>query len=177
MIDFPVKLHRCIGQLSAADDGRLQKRQMRLLAATIDGTWNGLMGVKRFGILAATGLVSLALAGCTTSGGGRNAAANSAVYIAALQGGIVARAGVELSRSETQRALEAEYRALEAAPGGQPVTWASGDVRGEVVAAAPYQVGRQNCRQFTHKVFADGRERQARGAACRNENGTWTPLS
>ncbi len=139
------------------------------------------MGLKRFGILAATALVSLALAGCTTSGGGRTATAtakaNSAVYIAALQGGIVARTGVELSRSETQRALEAEYRALEAAPGGQPVTWASGDVRGEVVAAAPYQVGQQNCRQFTHKVVNGARELQARGAACRNPNGTWTPLS
>lgn len=137
------------------------------------------MGVKRFGILAATALVSLALAGCTTSGGGRTATAktNSAVYIAALQGGIVARTGVQLSRSETQRALEAEYRALEAAPGGQPVTWASDNVRGEVVAAAPYQVGQQNCRQFTHKVVNGGRELQARGAACRNPNGTWTPLS
>ncbi|MDM7982535.1 MAG: hypothetical protein QUV71_19530 [Rhizobium sp.] len=135
------------------------------------------MGVKHFGILAATGLVSLALAGCTTSGGGRSAIANSAVYISALQGGIVSRTGVELSRSQTQRALEAEYRALEAAPGGQPVIWAGGEVRGEVIAAAPYQVGQQNCRQFTHKVFTDGRERQARGAACRNPNGTWTPLS
>ena len=137
------------------------------------------MGVKRFGILAATGLVSLALVGCTTSGGGRTATAkaNSAVYIAALQGGIVSRVGVALSRSETQRALEAEYRALEAAPGGQPVTWAGANMRGEVVAAAPYQVGKQNCRQFTHKVVNGGRELQARGAACRNPNGTWTPLS
>ena len=137
------------------------------------------MGVKRFGILAATGLVSLALVGCTTSVGGRTATAkaNSAVYIAALQGGIVSRVGVELSRSETQRALEAEYRALEAAPGGQPVTWAGANMRGEVVAAAPYQVGKQNCRQFTHKVVNGGRELQARGAACRNPNGTWTPLS
>jgi surface antigen len=57
------------------------------------------------------------------------------------------------------------------------VTWAGGEVRGEVVAAAPYQVGQQNCRQFTHKVVSGGRELQARGAACRNPNGTWTPLS
>jgi len=137
------------------------------------------MGVKRFAVLAATALVSIALSGCTTAGSGRSASptANSAVYIAALQGGIVARTGVKLSRSETQRALEAEYRALEAAPGGQPVTWTSGENRGEVVAAAPYQVGQQNCRQFTHKVVSGGRELQARGAACRNPNGTWTPLS
>lgn len=123
------------------------------------------------------------LAGCTTTGkssggvwGGRSSK-NSAVYISALQGGIVQRSGVELSNSDRQRALEAEYRALEAAPGGQPVAWSGNGVRGEVVAAAPYQVGAQNCRQYTHKVTATGRQAEARGAACRNRDGTWSPLT
>jgi surface antigen len=129
--------------------------------------------------MAVAGLVALALSGCTTMGGGSagSVKAGSAVYISALQGGIVSRTGVKLSNSETQRALEAEYRALEAAPGGQPVTWAGRDVRGEVIAAAPYQVGKQNCRQFTHKVVQGNRTLEARGAACRNANGTWTPLT
>jgi surface antigen len=137
------------------------------------------MGKMRFGTSAIAALVALVLAGCTTTGGGSagSVKAGSAVYISALQGGIVSRTGVKLSNSETQRALEAEYRALEAAPGGQPVTWAGGDVRGEVIAAAPYQVGKQNCRQFTHKVVNGNRTLEARGAACRNANGTWTPLS
>lgn len=137
------------------------------------------MGGMRFGTTAVTVLVALALSGCGTTGGGANvpAKANSALFITALQGGIVSRTGVKLSRSETQRALEAEYRALEAAPGGQPVTWAGGDVRGEVIAAAPYQVGKQNCRQFTHKVVSGNRTLEARGAACRNADGTWTPLT
>lgn len=125
------------------------------------------------------------LAGCTTTSGkssgglwGGRSSKNSAVYITALQGGIVQRSGVQLSNSDRQRALEAEYRALEAAPGGQPVAWSGGGgVRGEVVAAAPYQVGAQNCRQYTHKVTATGRQAQARGAACRNKDGTWTPLT
>ncbi len=97
------------------------------------------MGKSRFGTMAVAALGSLALAGCTTTSGGSagSVKAGSAVYIAALQGGIVSRTGVKLSRSETQRALEAEYRALEAAPGGQPVTWAGSDTRGEVIAAAP----------------------------------------
>lgn len=123
------------------------------------------------------------LAGCTTSGGGSGgllgakAPSSSALYISALQGGIVARSGVQLSPSEKQRALEAEYRALEASTGGQPIAWTGGNVSGQVVAAAPYQVGSQNCRQYTHKVTSAGREISARGAACRNENGTWTPLT
>lgn len=121
----------------------------------------------------------LILSACSTTGGkdGVPAKTDSAVFITALQGGIVSRTGVELSKSEMQRALEAEYRALEAAPGGQPVTWAGREVSGEVVAAAPYQVGKQNCRQFTHKINDNGREIQARGAACRNPNGTWSPLT
>ena len=124
--------------------------------------------------------LALGLTACNTAGGGPFASsgrADSSIYIAALQGGIVSRTGTDLSRGDLQRALEAEYRALEAAPGGQPITWQRGDVRGEVVAAAPYQVGQQNCRQLTHKVFSDGRELLARGAACRNPSGTWTPLT
>ncbi|WP_159952947.1 hypothetical protein [Rhizobium sp. 18065] len=137
------------------------------------------MGVSRYGSAAVAVVAMLALSACTTTGGKEAASAKtgSAVYIAALQGGIVSRTGVELSKSETQRALEAEYRALEAAAGGQPVIWAGRNVSGQVVAAAPYQVGKQNCRQFTHKLNDDGREIQARGVACRNANGTWTPLS
>lgn len=125
----------------------------------------------------------LLLSACTTEsgvrggllGGGRQS--TSARYIAALEGGIVARSGVKLSGSERQRALEAEYRALEAAPGGQPIAWQGGNVSGLVVAAAPYQVGSQNCRQYSHKITVDGREIEARGAACRNQDGTWTPLT
>lgn len=124
------------------------------------------------------------LSGCNTSGGssgggllGGRSGKGSTVYITALQGGIVQRSGVQLSNSDRQRALEAEYRALEAAPGGQPVVWSGGSTRGEVVAAAPYQVGAQNCRQYSHKLNTGGRLAEARGAACRNSDGTWTPLT
>ena len=138
--------------------------------------------------LSAVALIALtALAGCKTTGTGVAAgtasatvspAASSAPFIAALQGGIVARSGVELNKSDLQRALEAEYRALEAARGGQPVAWSGRGVSGEVVAAAPYQVGSQNCRQYTHTLTLEGNKQAvARGAACRNPNGSWTPLT
>ncbi|WP_420376976.1 hypothetical protein [Rhizobium skierniewicense] len=123
------------------------------------------------------------LSSCTTSntrasGGGLlgRGGASSTPYISSLQGGIVGRSGLQLDRGDLNRALEAEYRALETAPGGQAVVWGSGDTRGEVVANAPYQVGNQNCRQYTHDLTVDGKQAKVRGAACRNTDGTWTPL-
>jgi surface antigen len=104
---------------------------------------------------------------------------NSAYYIRALKGGLLVHVpGLKLSANDLNRGLEAEYRALETAPGGQTITWQGPDgASGEVVAAAPYQVGSQNCRQYTHTVTAAGAQPvAAKGAACRNANGSWTPL-
>lgn len=127
-------------------------------------------------------LVAVAVSGCTTtksstSGGmfSRKPSA-SASFIAALQGGIAGRSGIELSDSDKQRALEAEYRALEGAAVGQPVVWSGRNVSGKVVAAAPYQVGSQNCRQYTHTLTVDGKDTAVRGSACRNSDGSWSPL-
>ncbi len=128
-------------------------------------------------------LVAVLLAGCSTTGdkggGGwllSDRPSSSTPYITALQGGIISRSDVEISNSDKARALEAEYRALEAAPGGQSVGWQGSDISGQVIAAAPYQVGSQNCRQYAHTITTGGREVKVRGAACRNKDGTWTPL-
>ena len=105
---------------------------------------------------------------------------NAAFYIQALKGGLVARiTGLKISKNDQARALEAEYKALETTPGGQKVVWdGNGGAHGEVVAATPYQVGSQNCRQYNHSVSVNGgAPLTARGAACRNANGSWTPLS
>ncbi|MDP3897252.1 MAG: hypothetical protein Q8Q62_11315 [Mesorhizobium sp.] len=100
--------------------------------------------------------------------------------IQAMGGGLVGGTiGEGLSQAEKTRALEAEYRALEYSPVGQPVAWgskASGRY-GEVVAAQPYRVGSQDCRQYTHSVHLTVEPRVARGTACRNSDGTWTPLT
>ena len=128
-------------------------------------------------------MVAAALSACNTTHGPAGLvglspikANPSTAYITALDGGIVSRTGAQISDSDKQRALEAEYRALEAAPGGQPVVWSGRGVSGQVVAAAPYQVGSQNCRQYTHTLTMGEKQSVARGAACRNEDGTWSPL-
>ncbi|MET3613252.1 surface antigen [Rhizobium aquaticum] len=100
-------------------------------------------------------------------------------FVRALDGGLVSQIqGADLGAEDRKLALQAEYKALEDAPGGQAVPWSGATgVSGTVVAATPYQVGTQNCRQYTQTVSVDGRSLVARGAACRNPNGTWTPLT
>lgn len=99
--------------------------------------------------------------------------------IKAFDGGILPAADFKkLSRKDRTRALLAEYRALEASATGQPVTWQNpnGKSSGTVTAAAPYQVGAQNCRQYTHIAKISGRPVQNSGAACRSLDGKWVPL-
>lgn len=153
------------------------------------------IGFHAFSRMARSGImvsaVSLLSACATTSGSDRldetgeqvatavTEPETSAYYIQALNGGLVSRiSGVKLSSSDKARALEAEYKVLEAAPSGQTVTWESSGLKGAVMAAVPYQVGSQNCRQYTHSVTVatSSVPLVARGAACRNANGSWSPL-
>lgn len=126
-----------------------------------------------------------AAAGAATGGliGNKAASGNgkvAATIIGAMAGGLVGGAvGAGLDESERRSALEAEYRALEHTPSGQPVPWTGKDAgrRGEVVAAQPYRVGSQDCRQYTQTVSIGNQPRTARGTACRNPDGSWTPLT
>lgn len=131
---------------------------------------------------------ALALSGCLTGGERTDVLAPdpsteeiAARIIAAMNGGLVAGpVGADLTESEKRRALEAEYRALEYTPAGESVAWGAeggSSGYGEVMARQPYSVGSQNCRQYTLTVTAKGRTQQARGTACRNEDGSWTPLA
>lgn len=147
---------------------------------------------RSFALLAATLCVAAIGAGCTSGSGAvrplsfaplslpGGQSKQSTAILAALHGGILpADALRTLAEGDRLRALEAEYRALETAPAGQAVTWSNpgGKISGRVVAAAPYQVGRQNCRQYSHTAAIEGREIVGQGAACRNEDGSWTPLT
>lgn len=136
---------------------------------------------------ARAGLVAiLALASGCVSGGveraasvlpGRADRAVASSIIEEMNGGLVA--GAELNQGERRQALEAEYRALEYTPAGQAVRWRTtgGDKSGEVTAAQPYRVGSQDCRQYAHALMLGSQVRSLRGTACRNPNGSWSPLT
>ena len=79
-------------------------------------------------------------------------------------------------RGDRERALAAEYQALEFQPAGEAVEWVGAKGTGKVVALAPFAVGSQNCRQLAHTITLDGAQTVARGSACREPNGVWTPL-
>ena len=134
----------------------------------------------------------LIVSGCATTGLGNQGAASTpgsgqpaagkpaATTISAVGGGLVSGPiGQGLTDREKRSGLEAEYKALEYTASGQKVTWKSDQSNryGEVVAAQPYRVGSQDCRQYTHTVYAGGAGQTARGTACRNSDGSWTPLT
>lgn len=133
---------------------------------------------------------AVAISGCVTTdiktpslpgiAGTANSGKVAAAIIAAMNGGLVGgRIGSGLSERDRTAALEAEYRALEYTPSGRPVTWKGSQpgIYGEVTAGQPYRVGSQDCRQYSHTVYVSGQPRTARGTACRNGDGGWTPLT
>lgn len=86
--------------------------------------------------------------------------------------------GARLGDADRIKALESEYRALEYGAPGQGVSWAGKKAgqSGVATAGQPYQVGTQDCRQLVHVVTLAAKPETRRGAACRNTDGSWTPL-
>ena len=92
-------------------------------------------------------------------------------------GGVLAEAAGPLSADDRRRALAAEFQALEFQPVNDPVEWRGRSGSGRVSALAPFQVGSQNCRRLVHTLTIDGQDVIAKGSACREPDGTWTPIT
>lgn len=130
-------------------------------------------------------VLCVALSACGTSGkgrvlpslGGSSDTKPQTSLLTPLGNGLIGNAAGQLSPLDRRKALEAEYRALEYSPAGKAVSWNSGANSGDVTAAQPYQVGSQNCRQYSHSYDIDGTQQTSRGTACRNADGSWTPLT
>lgn len=97
-----------------------------------------------------------------------------------VAGGII---GSEIGRSmddrDRQLAQRAELDAFERGRSGERVAWRNPDNGryGEVIPGPSYRRGPEDCRDFTHIVYIDGRPREMRGIACRNPDGTWRNVS
>jgi surface antigen len=89
------------------------------------------------------------------------------------------RIGAAMDDEDKKRAYEAEMNALERGTSGAPVGWRNPDSGryGSVVPGPAYVQNGRNCRAYTETVYIDGKPQTARGTACRNADGTWTPLS
>jgi surface antigen len=80
---------------------------------------------------------------------------------------------------DKRRAYEAQVAALEGGAAGAPMGWENPDSgrRGTIVPGPQYDRRGARCRDYTHTIYIDGRPQVARGAACRNPDGTWTPVA
>ncbi|MCB1436684.1 MAG: glycine zipper 2TM domain-containing protein [Rhodobiaceae bacterium] len=110
------------------------------------------------------------------SGGGRVAA----TAIGAVLGGLIGHEiGTALDERDRERALAAEYQALEYGRSGAKVGWTNPDSGhyGEVVPGPAYESSGNQCRTYTHTIFVDGRPQTASGTACRRPDGTWQTVS
>lgn len=128
-----------------------------------------------------TGLAVGAIAGgLLGSAVGKGNGKIAAAAVGAVVGGIV---GSEIGRSMDEQdrllAQRAEFSALERGRSGERTPWRNPDSGhyGEVIPSPPYRRGEADCRDFTHKVYIDGRPQAMRGTACRNPDGTWSNVS
>jgi surface antigen len=118
-----------------------------------------------------------ALIGNALGGAGGNRAAGT-ITGAAIGGMLGNRIGAAMDDEDKRRAYAAQVQALDAGPSGAPVAWRNPDSGryGSVVPGPAYQKEGLNCRQYTHTIYIDGRPQTARGAACRNPDGSWQPV-
>ncbi|MEZ5851471.1 MAG: RT0821/Lpp0805 family surface protein [Hyphomicrobiaceae bacterium] len=128
-----------------------------------------------------TGMVVGAIAGGVLgNAAGRGRGRPAAAILGAVLGGIV---GSEIGRSMDKQdrilAQQAELAAFERGRSGEPVPWRNPDNGryGEVVPGASYRRGPQDCRDYTHTIFIDGRSQVMRGTACREPDGTWRAVA
>lgn len=99
-----------------------------------------------------------------------------ATAIGAVVGGIVgSEIGRSLDEADRRRAQEAEFRALEYGQPGVASPWRNPNSGryGNVVPGRPYKLHGQNCREYTHTIYIQGRPETMRGTACRQPDGTW----
>ena len=107
-------------------------------------------------------------------GGGKGKIVTTA--LGAVIGGIVgSEIGKSMDRQDRILAQQAELDALERGPSGRPHVWRNPDNGryGEIIPGPPIRRGAEDCREYTHRIYIDGRPQVMTGLACRNPDGTW----
>jgi surface antigen len=128
---------------------------------------------------AVAGAVAGGIAGALLGGRGAGSRVAGAA-IGAVAGGLLGSAiGASLDERDRRRAYAAEMQALEYGAPDAPVGWRgeSSGYYGTVVPGAYYEERGTRCRRYTHTVYIQGKPQVVRGTACRNPDGSWTPIS
>jgi surface antigen len=151
----------------------LMKKTVIVLVAGV-----ALAGCNTTGQKATLGTLGGAVAGAAIGqafGGGSGRIAATAA--GALLGGFLGnQIGARMDEQDRQYFASAQYQALET---GQPQRWSNpqSGVYGDSTTGPVYVVNNAQCREYTNTIYISGRPETARGTACRNPDGTWTPVS
>lgn len=85
--------------------------------------------------------------------------------------------GAGLDKVSRNKAVNAEYAALEKGAAGVGVKWQAKDAKsGSVTPGQQYQVGSSTCRRYSHIIRVSGTIRQATRTACKDQSGIWELL-
>ena len=125
------------------------------------------------------GALGGAAIGSSAAGGSTGSKVAGGLIGAAVGGLIGNRIGAAMDDEDKRLAYAAEMDALDRGPPGAPVAWRNRDSGryGTIVPGPQYNQAGRNCRSFTHTIYIDGTPQTARGTACRNPDGSWTPLA
>ena len=127
--------------------------------------------------LATVAFAGVLLAGCNTILGSSSLDEGPRSFL--VGGASSGDIGTGLGDRDHKLAAEAEYRALEYGRTGAVTAWQNkkSGHHGEVTPGAGYKVNNSDCRDYTHIIYDDGPPKSGRGTACRQADGSWTPVS
>ncbi len=116
-------------------------------------------------------LCAVCLSACSSTTRPQTPAAAAAAPPAPLSGAVGGAIGQSLAENDRAAAIAAQQ---EAVASGQRKSW-----RGERGAYGFIVPGPENgsCRDYTHRIFINGRPQEAKGQACRQSDGEWRVTS
>ena len=125
-------------------------------------------------------LVGAALGGLVGSQFGGGTGNKIAIGVGVLAGGFLGnKVGKSLDCQDQQYHYDTTQNALETEKTGQTSTWANPDTghSGDITPTRTYTLEGQPCRDFTQTIYVDGVDEEINGSACRQEDGSWKPVS
>lgn len=126
-------------------------------------------------------LAGAALGGFIGSQIGSGTGNKVAIGAGVLAGGLIGnKIGKSLTCQEQQYHQETAQDALEYRPTGTSSSWTNPDTghSGYVTPTKTYTVSDGTpCREFTQTIYVDGEYEEIQGTACRQNDGTWKPVS
>lgn len=125
-------------------------------------------------------LIGAAVGGLVGSQIGGGTGNKVAIGAGVLAGGFLGnQVGKSLDCQDQQYHYDTTQNALETQKVGQTSTWTNPDSghSGEITPTRTYTSDGQPCRDFKQVILVDGEEEVINGTACRDDNGSWKPVS